>query len=104
LDDRVQECKKFDLIYYDQLYNQNDKIILTVDLTKSEHVASNLTMFKNPKNDPDNDDLTPTIELVMKTRWGYLMTVDWNGSEPILWKKLILIYFKTKFLITDIIP
>jgi len=28
--------------------------------------------------------MIPAIELVMRTKWGKEISVDWNGTQPIL--------------------
>jgi hypothetical protein len=37
---------------------------------------------KNAK--PEDEDLIPAIELVLRTKWGKPLEVDWNGTEIIL--------------------
>ena len=61
---------KFDLMYYDELANQNEEIRLTVDTTK--------------KSLPTKDDLEPPINECIRTKWGKNARIDWNGVEPIL--------------------
>jgi hypothetical protein len=61
---------KFDLIYYDELVNQQEEIRLTVDLTA--------------KTPAKRDELEPPLNDCIRTKWGKNARVDWNGAEPIL--------------------
>ncbi|KAL4476827.1 hypothetical protein ABPG72_010664 [Tetrahymena utriculariae] len=80
----------FDLVYYDELYNPQDRIILTVTqkkYAKSNYISSQTSdqqhfLFK--KKNEEDDDMIPVIELVMRTKWGKEISVDWNGTQPIL--------------------
>lgn len=65
--------KKFDLIYYDGLANQDEEIILTV----SPYLNHTSTLPR-----PDND-LTPPLELCIRTKWSRAF-VDWNSTDPLL--------------------
>ena len=31
-----------------------------------------------------DEDLIPSLELLLKTKWNSNYSIDWNGSEPIL--------------------
>ncbi|KAL4430078.1 hypothetical protein ABPG74_013525 [Tetrahymena malaccensis] len=80
----------FDLVYYDELYNPQDRIILTVTqkkYAKSNYISSQSSdqqhFLFNKKNEED-DEMVPVIELVMRTKWGKEISVDWNGTQPIL--------------------
>jgi hypothetical protein len=64
---------KVQLYYYDELANQMEVIKLSVDNTRGD--------ADPPEVD---DDLEPPLNDVVRTRWGKLSHVDWNGSEPIL--------------------
>lgn len=66
----VNEQEKFDLFYYDELANQDEEILLSVDNTD-----------KSPA--PRDDELEPPMNDVIRTKWP-TARVDWNGSEPIL--------------------
>ena len=62
------KCGKFDLVYFDGLYNCGDRIVLTVGgECKGGGKVGNL----------------PLIEQVLLTKWGR-REVDWNGSVKIL--------------------
>ncbi|XP_062854314.1 probable ubiquitin carboxyl-terminal hydrolase MINDY-4 isoform X2 [Trichomycterus rosablanca] len=63
----------FDLYYYDGLANQQEPIRLTV------YPDSPV----KPPDSNDNSDLTPPLELCIRTRWADA-AVSWNQSEPIL--------------------
>ncbi|XP_072536864.1 probable ubiquitin carboxyl-terminal hydrolase MINDY-4 [Salminus brasiliensis] len=66
--------REFDLYYYDGLANQQEPIRLTV------YPASAV----KASNSEDTDlDLTPPLELCIRTRWADAV-VSWNESEPIL--------------------
>ncbi|EGR33827.1 UPF0526 protein, putative [Ichthyophthirius multifiliis] len=86
LDYRVCEIKnngKFDIILYDELYNKDDRIIMTVSF--KEQTENNKRLFeKKDQDDKQDEDLVPLIEQVMKTKWGKNMVLDWNDSIPIL--------------------
>ena len=64
----LNNAEKFDIVYFDGLYNCGDRIRLTVspvgeDDAKVKHV--------------------PLIEQVMMSKWGE-RRADWNGSTKIL--------------------
>ncbi|XP_041646724.1 probable ubiquitin carboxyl-terminal hydrolase MINDY-4 [Cheilinus undulatus] len=61
----------FDLYYYDGLANQHEEIRLTVSIGK-------LALSRH-----DDTDLTPPLELCIRTRWKDAF-VSWNDTEPIL--------------------
>lgn len=65
------KIERFDLIYFDGLYNCKDRIVLT------------LAPPRNPSDPPPRLKDLPMIEQVLLTKWGR-RTVDWNGSIPIL--------------------
>ena len=62
---------KFDIIYFDGLYNCGDRIRITL----------------SPMNHDEEEELKvkelPLIEQVMMTKWG-ARNGDWNGSTQIL--------------------
>jgi len=62
----------FDLHYFDGLGRQEEVIKLTISLDKPY-----------TGNDEDDQDLTPPIDKVIRTKWKGAC-VNWNGSEPIL--------------------
>ena len=64
--------RTFDLYYFDGLANQQEVIILTVELDPS--VA--------PPDKPDDSQLIPPLDLVVRTRWPGA-GVTWN-IDPIL--------------------
>ncbi|XP_053359378.1 probable ubiquitin carboxyl-terminal hydrolase MINDY-4 [Clarias gariepinus] len=66
--------REFDLHYYDGLANQQEPIRLTV--------YSN-SVVKTADNEDMDSDLTPPLELCIRTRWTDA-SVSWNESEPIL--------------------
>jgi len=62
---------KFDMYYYDQLGNQDEQYMITVDVTS------------NAKVEVADDELVSPIEMCILTKWPNA-TFDWNGSEPLL--------------------
>ena len=63
-----------ELVYYDQLANQNDPIFLTIYKQESWDLSSMMN---------DSKELISPIEYCIKTKWSESI-VDWNGSEPLL--------------------
>lgn len=63
--------QRFDLHYYDGLANQEEDIILSVDRLP----------VKAPPAKPDDSQLIPPMDLVIRTRWPGA-AVTWNG-DPI---------------------
>ena len=63
-----------ELVYYDQLANQNDPIFLTIRKQESWDLSSMMN---------DSKELISPIEYCIKTKWSESI-VDWNGSEPLL--------------------
>ena len=59
----------FDLYYYDGLANQDEEIRLTI--------------HPDSPNAPQENDLTPPLELCIRTKWKNAL-VDWNETEPLL--------------------
>ncbi|MCJ8734626.1 hypothetical protein PDJAM_G00237430 [Pangasius djambal] len=66
--------REFDLHYYDGLANQQEPIRLTVYPDSA---------VKTPDAEDVDSDLTPPLELCIRTRWTDA-AVSWNDSEPIL--------------------
>ncbi|KAG7332784.1 hypothetical protein KOW79_004618 [Hemibagrus wyckioides] len=66
--------REFDLYYYDGLANQQEPIRLTVYPDSA---------LKMPDAEDADSDLTPPLELCIRTRWTDA-AVSWNESEPIL--------------------
>jgi len=64
------DAAPFDLVYYDQLGNQDEMITLTV----SPGALTDL---------PDDDDLVPPLDQTLRTRWP-LAALDWHGTDPLL--------------------
>jgi hypothetical protein len=65
------KTEKFDIVYFDGLYNCGDRIRLTLSPMNEEEVEE-----LKPKG-------LPLIEQVMMTKWGP-RRADWNGSTKIL--------------------
>lgn len=65
------EAEKFDIVYFDGLYNCGDRIVITLEKYG----------FGEETEKKDKD--LPLIEQVMMTKWGKRKS-DWNGSIPIL--------------------
>ncbi|KAJ3000161.1 hypothetical protein HDV02_000444 [Globomyces sp. JEL0801] len=65
----LQFSSEFDLFYYDGLINQMDEIRLTVSTQSA--IDANI------------NDLTPPLELCLRTKWPNLH-LNWNDTEPIL--------------------
>ena len=65
------KTERFDIIYFDGLYNCADRIRLTLEPFAPEEEENIKTK-----------DL-PLIEQVLMTKWG-LKRVSWNGSTKIL--------------------
>jgi len=66
------ESPMFGLHYYDGLVNQQEVTILTVDLYPS----------KPPPDKPDDSQLIPPLDLVVRTKWPGAGVI-WN-IDPIL--------------------
>eukprot|EP00727_Mastigamoeba_balamuthi_P007642 m51a1_g3499 hypothetical protein (590) ;mRNA; r:830277-832446 len=62
----------FDVYYYDQLANSDELYRLTINTQK-----------KRVPTPQGRKDLTPPIELCIRTRWPEA-DIDWNGSDPLL--------------------
>lgn len=62
---------QFDVYYYDQLGNQDEQYMITVDITS------------NAKVEVSDDELVSPIEMCVLTKWPNAK-FDWNGSEPLL--------------------
>lgn len=62
---------KFDLIYYDELGNQDEQYKITVDIT-----SLNVTKI-------EDEDMVSPIEMCILTKWPNA-SCNWNGSEPLL--------------------
>ncbi|UPR03501.1 DUF4205 domain-containing protein [Chloropicon primus] len=78
---KLSPSDSLDLYYYDELANQDDIIKLTVRPSRpslSPAFGDNLSL-----DDEGEDEDRPPLEKVIETRWPKV-TVDWNGSEPIL--------------------
>ena len=68
----VSSKQCFDLWYYDELANQQEVIILSLDQKPS----------KAPPAGPDDSQLIPPLDLVIRTKWPGTQ-VSWN-IDPIL--------------------
>lgn len=64
-----RNSKLFELYYYDELGKQDEEIRLTVTLGSKTPIVEG--------------DLTPPLELVIRTKWKDA-DISWNGVEPIL--------------------
>ncbi|KAJ7322111.1 hypothetical protein JRQ81_018398 [Phrynocephalus forsythii] len=62
--------RRFDLLYYDGLANQQEEIRLTIDTSQ-------------PYAEDKEDGLIPPLEHCIRTKWKGAV-VSWNGTEPIL--------------------
>ena len=71
-DGKLQWPTSFDLWYYDELANQQEVIILSLDQQPK----------KAPPAGPDDSQLIPTLDLVIRTKWPGTQ-VSWN-IDPIL--------------------
>ena len=77
-----------DLYYDDELANQDDIIKLTVKKKETSGAGGAFVVggFGDAGEDeggPSEEEDRPPLEKVIETRWPKV-TVDWNGSEPIL--------------------
>ncbi|KRX05719.1 hypothetical protein PPERSA_09859 [Pseudocohnilembus persalinus] len=75
--------KKFDIIYYDELYDSEDRLLLTLSI-KEDNDQYNVFGKKIESNQDEDEDLIPMLELVLRTKWGKKLEVDWNESQKIL--------------------
>ncbi len=73
-DEGSKELKKFDVIFYDGLHHHKEFIRLTINIGTGE------TKGKKPVD----EDLIPSLNLVLMTKWGKDIDIDWNDSTPIL--------------------
>lgn len=78
--------KKFDLVFYDQLHNPEDRIILTLTRGQKQQAQDGFMgwLANSNANAEDEDGMTSMIVLVLRTKWGAPLDVNWNGSEVIL--------------------
>jgi hypothetical protein len=62
-----------DLFYYDGLANQRQEIRLTLSYGRGKGMT-----------EKRREDLIPPLELVISTKWGKDICVDWNDTDPLL--------------------
>lgn len=74
LEDESGAEKPFDLLYYDELANQQQVYLLTI----VPHRVTSAVTAKRIQNDN-----TAPLEHVIRTKWSGA-EIGWNGSEPLL--------------------
>ena len=74
--------RPFDLLYYDELANQEEVLRLTIKKDPAGGWTARVGDSYADRGKCEGQNIPP-LECVIETRWPG-STVNWNGAEPIL--------------------